>query len=163
MLITGCRSLDFGIIRASARSFRRHRAPIADAAPNLVVDYEIVTTSTPQEMRGDRTIVGLDGTFNLNERSSLTLHFARSGGRPPAPATASLPFAASRSSAASASNLGYRDIRQQFAAIESVGFQQKERALEGNIEYRATDHLRFSGRYVNSSRPSTGYYYGTFR
>jgi|GEM_PF-5462988 len=152
-------SLDSGIIR-----FRKivpaPPGPIADAAPNLVVDYEIVTTSTPQEMRGDRTIVGLDGTFNLNERSSLTLHFARSGGAPARSGNA-LSIRGVTELGRVSLNLGYRDIGKQFAAIESVGFQQKERALEGNIEYRATDHLRFSGRYVNSSRPSTGYYYGT--
>ena len=104
-------SLDSGIIR-----FRKvvpaPPGPIADAAPNLVVDYEIVTTSTPQEMRGDRAIVGLDGTFNLNERSSLTLQFARSGGAPARSGNALSVRGVTELGRVSL-NLGYRDIGKQ--------------------------------------------------
>ncbi|MDH7571270.1 MAG: hypothetical protein QHJ73_16965, partial [Armatimonadota bacterium] len=56
--------------------------------------------------------------------------------------------------------LNYRDVGERFSAIESVGFQQRERALDGQLEFRATDSLRFTCRLGSTVRPNTGYYWG---
>lgn len=152
-------SLDAGLLR-----FRKVvPAPpgvLTDAAPNVIVEYEVVPTTSPSAV-GDRGIFGLDGQYRFGKNTNLTMHFAHSGGASDRTGNA-LSIRGTTTLGSLTLGLNFRDVGRNFSAIESVGFQQKERALEGSLEYTPVDHLRFTGRFSSSLRPSSAGYYGHY-
>lgn len=156
-------SLEAGVVR-----FRKvvpaPPGPITDAAPNVVVEYEVVSTTAPgANLGGDRSILGLDTLFNFGEKATLGIQFARSGGTEAQSGNA-LSIRGNTTLGRLTMGINFRDIGKQFTAIESVGFQQRERAFDGSVEYGVSDHMRLTARIGSSLRPMGsspygGYYY----
>ena len=106
---------------------------LTDAAPNVIVEYEVVPTTSPSAV-GDRGIFGLDGQYRFGKNTNLTMHFAHSGGASDRTGNA-LSIRGTTTLGSLTLGLNFRDVGRNFSAIESVGFQQKERALEGSRVY----------------------------
>lgn len=127
-----------------------------EQAANVVVEYEVFSTPSTVTQQGDRSIVGLDGNLRFGEKTGLVLQFARSSGQTSRTGTA-LSLRGQTQLGNLTLALNFRDVGKQFTAIESVGFQQRERAIDGSAEYRLTDHIRFTSRFGQSARPYATY------
>ncbi|HEX3000100.1 MAG TPA: hypothetical protein VHR86_07680, partial [Armatimonadota bacterium] len=130
-----------------------------DAAANVIVEYEVDNSDTTTS-GGDRSILGLDGSFNLGKTSIIGLQFAHSSS-----ATSGGGNALSLRGNTNLGNLSLgfnlRDSSDTFSAIESVGFQQRERAIDGNLEYKPVEHIRLTASMSSSKRPYTSYTSGS--
>lgn len=135
---------------------------IVQAVPQI---YQVIITYYPLDTSvtpGNRSVLGLDGTFSLGKIGSLTTEAALSGlsvlgtntqGKAFQIRADLTPFKNVHT------NLTLRDINPTFSSIQSPGFNQNEKSVELSGEYTPTKNLRLNMSWQKAKRPS--YAYGT--
>ncbi len=131
---------------------------------SYVPDTKIFITYTPEndnQAGGNRKVMGADANFSLGKVGTITAEMASS--------TLDLSSKSLSGSAIQlrgdmrffkdklAWNWNFRNIGDNFAAIESPGFNRNEKGMTMGFNYSPTKNLKFNANIEKSKRPSYDY------